>query len=119
MRLFIGHGPVSLGMDQLMAQTVSGTASVIALLRGWRLLAGADRHRARELRIEAARCFRLAESTVGLGLAAELEAIGRQFDKEADELNARMQAVAYQICYPGFCRPQQATYCVLTPCVMG
>ena len=102
-----------------MAHTVSGTASAIALLRGWRLLAGADRRRARELRIEAERCFRLAQSTVGLGLAAELEAIGRQFDKEADELNARTQAVAYQICYPGFGRPQQATYRLPTPCLMG
>jgi|SRR5262245_17987115 len=60
---------------QLMAHTVSGTASAITLRRGWRLLAGADRHRARELRIEAERCFRLAESTIGFGLAAELEAI--------------------------------------------
>ena len=110
---------LSLGTDQLMAHTVSGTASAIALLRGWRLLAGADRRRARELRIEAERCFRLAQSTVGLALAAELEAIGRQFDKEADELNAKTQAVAYQICYPGFGRPQHATYRLPTPCVMG
>jgi hypothetical protein len=45
-------------------------------------------------------------------LAAELEAIGRQFDKEAGELSARMQAAAYQICYPGFDRQQRATYCL-------
>src|SRR5438105_3443149 len=99
--------------DQLTAHTGSGTASTIALLRGWRLLAVADRHRTRELRIEAQRCFRLAQSTVGIGLAAELEAIGRQFDKEAGELGARMQAAAYQICYPGFDRQQRATYCLL------
>jgi len=52
------------------------------LLRGWRLLMSADRHRTRELRVEAQRCFRLAQSTVGLRLAAELEAIGRALEKE-------------------------------------
>ena len=98
-----------------MAHTVPGIASTMVLLRGWRLLAGADRHRTSELRIEAARCFRLAQSTVGLGVAAELEVIGRQFDNEADELNSRMQAVAYQICYPGFVGSQQATYRLPTP----
>ena len=82
------------------------------LLRVWRLLMGADRHRTNELRVEARRCFRLARSTVGLGLAAELEAIGRQFEKEADDLSARMQAVAYQICYSGFGGKSQATYCL-------
>lgn len=81
----------------------------MVLLRGWQLLAGADRHRTRELRIEAQRCFRLA-STAGLKLAAELQSIGRQFEKEADDLSVRMQAVAYQISYPGFNRQQQATY---------
>jgi hypothetical protein len=95
-----------------MAHTASGTASSIVLLRCWRLLAGADRHRTRELRIEAARCFRLAQNTVGLGVAAELEVIGRQFDKEADDLNARMQAVAYQICYPGFGGQSPMTCCL-------
>jgi|SRR5437868_1765454 hypothetical protein len=98
--------------DQLMAHRGSETASSIALLRGWRLLAGADRHRTRELRIEAQRCFRLAQSTVGIALAAELEAIGLQFDKEAGELSARMQAVAYQNCYTGFGRQQAGTYCL-------
>src|SRR5436309_4269371 len=98
------------GTDQKMAHTVSETASTMDLLRGWRLLMSADRHRTRELRIEAQRCFRLAQSTVGIGLAAELEAIGRQFDKEAGELSARMQAAAYQICYPGFARQQRAAY---------
>jgi len=83
-----------------MAHTVSETASTMDLLRGWRLLMSADRHRTRELRVEAQRCFRLAQSTVGLGLAAELEAIGREFEKEADDLSASMQAVAYQMSYP-------------------
>src|SRR2546421_10531752 len=101
--------------DQLTAHTGSGTASTIALLRGWRLLAVADRHRTRELRVEAQRCFRLAQSTVGLGLAAELEAIGREFEKEADDLSASMQAVAYQMSYPGFDRLQQASFCLPKP----
>ena len=82
----------------------------MALLRGWHLLAGADRHRTKELRVEAQRSFRLARSTVGLGLAAELEAIGFQFEKEADDLSARMQAVAYQI--SGFGGQSQTTYCL-------
>ena len=82
------------------------------LLRGWRSLMGADRNRTRELRVEAERCFRLARSTVGCRLAAELEAIGREFQKEADDLSARMQAVAYHICYSGSARRQQAAYCL-------
>ena len=71
---------------------------------------GADRRRTRELRADAERCFRLARSTVGCRLAAELEAIGREFEKEADDLSARVQAVAYHICYSGSGRQQQATY---------
>ena len=84
----------------------------MALLRGWRLLMGADGHRAKELRVEAQRSFRLARSAVGLGLATELEAISHQFAKEADDLSARMQAVAYQICYSGFGVQPQTTYCL-------
>jgi len=49
---------------------------------------------------------------VGLGLATELEAISHQFEKEADDLSARMQAVAYQICYSGFGVQSQTTYCL-------
>jgi len=93
-----------------MAHTVSETASTMPLLRGWRSLMGADRRRTRELRVEAERCFRLARSTLGCRLATELEAIGREFEKEADDLSARMQAVAYHICYSGSGRQQQATY---------
>jgi hypothetical protein len=88
----------------------SEAVSTMLILNGWRLLIGADRHRTKELRVEAQRCFRLAGITVGLELAAELEAIGRQFDKEADDLSARKQAIAYHMCYPGFDRQQQATY---------
>jgi hypothetical protein len=95
-----------------MPHTLSEIASTMALLRGWRLSAGADRHRTKELRVEAQRSFRLARSTVGLGLAAELEAIGLQFEKEADDLSARMQAVAYQICYTSFDGQSQTTYCL-------
>jgi hypothetical protein len=97
-----------------MAHTISEAASTIALLQGWRFLTGADRHRTKELRVEAQRCFRLARST-GLKLAAELEAIGRQFEKEADDLSARKQAIAYQIGYPSFGRQQRATYCLPRP----
>jgi Flp pilus assembly protein TadD len=80
------------------------------LLLGWQSLMGADRNRRRELCIEAERCFRLARSTVGCRLAAELEAIGREFEKEADDLSARMQALAYEVCYSGSARQRQATY---------
>jgi hypothetical protein len=92
-----------------MARMLSETASAMVLLRGWQLLMGADRHHGKQLHVEAQRCFRLA-STAGLELAAELQSIGRQFEKEADDLSARMQAVAYQIFYPGFNRQQHATY---------
>lgn len=95
-----------------MARTASETMSGMALLHGWQLLLGADRHRTKELRGEARRCFRLAQSPVGLGLAAELEAIGREFEKEADDLSARMQAAAYQICDPGLDRRRRATCCL-------
>jgi len=88
----------------------SEAASTMLLLNGWRFLIAAGRHLTKKLRIEAQRCFRLAGITVGLELAAELEAIGRQFDKEADDLSARKQAIAYHMCYRGFDRQQQATY---------
>jgi hypothetical protein len=93
-----------------MAYKLSETALTITALRGWRLLMGEDRHRSKKLRVEAERCFRLARSTVGLELASELETIGREFQKEADDLSARTQAVAYQICYSGFERRRQASY---------
>src|SRR5215831_14728045 len=99
----------TLGHRPKMVHRVSETASTMTLLRGWRSLVGADRNRTRELRVEAERCFRLAGNTVGCRLAAELEAIGREFEKEADDLSARMQAVAYHICYSGSAQ-QQATY---------
>lgn len=93
-----------------MGHKEAETASTITVQRSWRLLMGDDRHRSKKLRVEAERCFRLARSTVGLDLAAELETIGREFQKEADDLSARTQAVAYQLCYSGFERRRQASY---------
>src|SRR5204863_8656292 len=98
--------------DEQMMDTMPEIASTMALLREWRLLAGAEGNRAKELRVEAQRSFRLARSAVGLGLATQLEAISHQFEKEADDLSARMQAVAYQICYSGFGVQSQTTYCL-------
>ena len=47
--------------------------------------------RARALQIEAERCFRLALGSGSLELADELEALGRAFEAEAEELAAGMQ----------------------------
>lgn len=44
--------------------------------------------RARALRIEAARCFRLALGSGSMELADELEALGRAFETEAEQLAA-------------------------------
>ena len=43
---------------------------------------------ARTLRVEAARCFRLAQGIAGYELAEELEALGRAFEIEAATLAA-------------------------------
>jgi hypothetical protein len=40
------------------------------------------------LRVESARCFRLARGPAGPRLADELEALGRAFNKEAKEVEA-------------------------------
>ena len=45
-------------------------------------------HRARALRIEAERCFRLAQGIASFELANELEALGRRFETEAEEIAA-------------------------------
>ena len=42
--------------------------------------------RARALRVEAERCFRLAQGMVTYELADELEALGRVFESEAEQL---------------------------------
>jgi hypothetical protein len=51
---------------------------------------GADdpRRRAHALRVEAERCFRLAQGIASFELANELEALGRAFEIEAAELSA-------------------------------
>jgi hypothetical protein len=88
----------------------SETASTILLLTRWRSLVAEDTpHRVKELHIDAQRCFRLAQSTASFELAEELEAVGRDFEKEAHDLCARMQAAAYQICFPGLMHPKQQT----------
>jgi hypothetical protein len=42
------------------------------------------------LRVEAARCFRLARGPASLRLADELDALGRAFEQEAREVEARL-----------------------------
>ena len=50
---------------------------------------GDDRlQQAQALRIDAARCFRLAQGIAGYELAEELEALGRTFEIEAASLAA-------------------------------
>jgi hypothetical protein len=54
-----------------------------------RAVAADDRsHRARALRIDAERCFRLAQGIANYRLAEELEALGREFEIEAAELSS-------------------------------
>jgi hypothetical protein len=53
---------------------------------------------ARYLLSQAERCFRLANGPAGPGLAGELEALGRAFEREARELelaNGRHNAGSY------------------------
>jgi hypothetical protein len=90
-----------------MVMRSSETASIILLLTRWRSLVAEDSpHRVKELRIDAQRCFRLAQSTASFELAEELEAVGRDFEREARDLSARMQGAAYQICFPGLKHPK-------------
>ena len=91
-----------------MACTASEAASIILLMTRWRLLIDQGRPcQITELRIEAQRCFRLAQSIVSFEVAEELEAIGCSLELEAKEMTAKMQAAAYQICYPGLSRSTQ------------
>jgi hypothetical protein len=66
-------------------QPVSGP-----LFQSGRAVVAADErlHRARALRIDAERCFRLAQGIANYRLAEELEALGREFEIEAAELSA-------------------------------
>lgn len=50
----------------------------------------APAQRARALRIDAARCFRLARGMASIELSDELEALGRAFEVEAEELAERL-----------------------------
>lgn len=50
--------------------------------------AEAPSQQAQALRIEAERCFRLAQGIASVELADELEALGRAFESEAEELAA-------------------------------
>jgi hypothetical protein len=47
---------------------------------------------ARRLLQEAERCFRLAHGIADMRLSEELEAIGRQFEREAEELERASRA---------------------------
>ena len=58
------------------------TASAPRLL----ILAKAPSQQAYSLRIEAERCFRLAQGIANVELADELEALGRAFESEAEQL---------------------------------
>jgi hypothetical protein len=85
-----------------MACTASEAASIILLMTRWRsLLDQGPPRRITELRVEAQRCFRLAQSIASFELAEELETIGCSLELEAKEMAAKMQAAAYQICFPG------------------
>jgi hypothetical protein len=75
-------------------------ASKMAVLAAWRILAEDERQRAIELQVNAHRCAQIAQRTVGLELAEELEAIGRSMQQEAHVLASRMQAAAYQLRLP-------------------
>jgi hypothetical protein len=93
-----------------MACTASEAASIILLMTRWRsLLDQGPPWRITELSVEAQRCFRLAQSIVSFDVAEELESIGRSLELEAKELVAKMQAAAFQICYPGSSHSTQKT----------
>lgn len=66
-----------------------GSLSPSALPTGCRFVRADDRsQQARALQIEAERCFRLALGIGSFELADELEALGRAFEAEAEELAA-------------------------------
>ena len=66
-------------------------SSIIPLFARWRSSLDEEPPRlADALRDEAERCFRLAQGIASFELANELEAIGRAFEGEADELETGM-----------------------------
>ena len=70
----------------------------MAVLAAWRTLIVEDvRQRAEQSHVNAHRCSRIAQSTLGLQLADELEEIARSFEQEGHVLANRMQTAAYQL----------------------
>jgi hypothetical protein len=68
--------------------------SILPLLTRWRSsLDERPPQLANALRGEAQRCFRLARGIASFELAEELEAIGRAFEGEADELETELAPV--------------------------
>jgi hypothetical protein len=66
--------------------------SVVPFLTRWQSSLEEEPPRfAAALRSEAERCFRLAQGIASFELADELEAIGRAFESEAEELEAAPQ----------------------------
>lgn len=80
---------------------ISETASKMAVLAAWRMLLVENvRERANELQTDAHRCSRIAQNSINLHLADELEEIGRSFKQDRNLLVSRMQAAAYQLKLP-------------------
>ena len=66
-------------------------SSIVPLFIRWRSSLDEEPPRlADALRDEAERCFRLAQGIASFELANELEAVGRAFESEADELETVM-----------------------------
>ena len=74
-----------------MRYEASAPSSIFPLLRRWRASLPQEKPGllAQALRIEAQRCFRLSRGIASFELADELEAIGRAFEWEAEELETR------------------------------
>ena len=84
-----------------MTRLLAETASKMAVLAAWRTLLVEDvRQRAEQSHVNAHRCSRIAQSTLGLQLAGELEEIARSFEQEGHVLANRMQTAAYQLRLP-------------------
>lgn len=73
-----------------------GPSSIYPLLARWRssLPESQPPLLAQALRVEAQRCFRLARGIASVELADELDAIGRAFQNEAEDLEAVQTAAA-------------------------
>src|SRR5712675_3733604 len=94
-----GHSrapPMLCTFDTMMHQGSTVPASILPLLARWRLSLPEQRPAllAQALRVEAQRCFRLARGIVSFELADELEAIGRAFKSETEQLESRPTASA-------------------------